>query len=161
MFRSLSGWSCWVCAVQYLSEFSCSRHESELTNVCRYRCLHTFGMRSHRRGWRLRRLVLPLPRFSLRHLRTYKERARPPQPRDSHVRVPRGRQAGYRLSELGALLRVQYQNQHHYHYYLLDWRIPHAPRLPTEPATFFTAELGGQDINVMAKKRIVRLHCIL
>ena len=63
------------------------------------RRLHTLGLRAHRRGRRLRRLVLPLPRFPLRHLGPHPQRTRAPQPRDPGVRLLRRRQAGCRLRE--------------------------------------------------------------
>lgn len=67
------------------------------------RCLHTFGLRAHRRGRRLRRLVLPLPRFSLRHLWPYKERTCSFEPRDSGLRFPRGGQARHWLNGMEGL----------------------------------------------------------
>ena len=70
-----------------------------LTSAPSSRRLHASWLCPHRRGWRLRRMVLPLPRFSLRHLRPYKERPRPPEPRNSPIRLPRGWQAGHRLNQ--------------------------------------------------------------
>jgi hypothetical protein len=61
------------------------------------RRLHPLGLCAYRRGRRFWRLVLPLPRFPLRHLGSHKKGTRPAQPRDPRVRLSRGRQGGYWL----------------------------------------------------------------
>ena len=61
------------------------------------RRLHPSRLRPHRRGRRLRRLVLPLPRLPLRHLRPDKKGSCPSEPRDPRVRLPGGGQAGHWL----------------------------------------------------------------
>lgn len=45
----------------------CFRDDSVITyaNCYTFRCLHTFGMCTHWRSWRLWRMVLPLPRIPL------------------------------------------------------------------------------------------------
>ena len=63
------------------------------------RCLHPSRMCPHRRGRRLWRLVLPLPRIPLRHLWPHKKGTCVAQPRGSPVRFPRGRQGGDWLSD--------------------------------------------------------------
>jgi hypothetical protein len=55
-------------------------------------CLHALGMRTHWRGRRLWRLVLPMPRLSLRHLRPHKKGTGAIELGDSCVRLPRGGQ---------------------------------------------------------------------
>lgn len=63
-----------------------------------FRRLHSPRLCSHRRGRRLRRLVLPLPRFSLRHLGPYPEGPCADQPRGSRIQLHRRRQACHRLN---------------------------------------------------------------
>ena len=62
------------------------------------RCLHSSRLCTHRRGRRLRRLVLPLPRIPLRYLWSHKKGTRPAQPRGPCLRLPRGGQGCHRLN---------------------------------------------------------------
>jgi hypothetical protein len=61
------------------------------------RCLHPSWMCPHWRGRRLRRLVLPLPRFPLRYLWPHKKGPSAAQPRSARIRLPRGGQGDHRL----------------------------------------------------------------
>ncbi len=86
-----------LCLVEHAANPTKRLEHGLLTLSSRHRCLHTSWLCTDWRGRRLRRLVLPLPRLSLRYLRTYKERTCSPEPRDPFVRVPRGGQASYWL----------------------------------------------------------------
>ena len=61
------------------------REEPWLTRSVYNRCLHTSRLCSHRRSGRFRRLVLSLPRLTLRHLRTSEEGACTAESRSSSI----------------------------------------------------------------------------
>lgn len=62
------------------------------------RRMHPPRLRPHWRIRRFRRLVLPLPRLALRHLRAREEGPRPAEPGGAGIRLPGRRQSGYRVS---------------------------------------------------------------
>ena len=79
------------------------RHSFSISDYCtnrlNLRCMHSSRLCPHRRSWWLRWLVLPLPRISLRYLRSCSQGTCSFEPWGSCIQLPYRRQSCDRLNQ--------------------------------------------------------------